>query len=236
MTERVIDKEDEAVYRNLLSSDLFMDAISDEYKCSICLTILQDPVCLPCPAQHMFCRLCITGYFQHLSAGTAKSCPVDRMVCTMADIRPAHPSIKSIIEKFKMRCPNHEDGCTVTITVSELRNHTLNCRLGPCTGGQPSTSGSDVVGIEVAATPITIYVKLEGNKTAIISADEKDNVLTLRRRIREKEGIDTQSLIITNGTKPLAEDSRLLIEYNIKNGSVLYTQRRFNGGLNGGQK
>ena len=37
-------------------------------------------------------------------------------------------------------------------------------------------------------------------------------------------------MILTNGTKPLSDDNRLLVSYNIKNGSVIFSTRRCYGG------
>ncbi|KAG7445095.1 uncharacterized protein BT62DRAFT_209676 [Guyanagaster necrorhizus] len=49
----------------------------DEDCCVICLAGFTDPVCTPCPAQHMFCMQCLNGWISEAAeAGrTAYSCP-----------------------------------------------------------------------------------------------------------------------------------------------------------------
>ncbi|KAK0183707.1 hypothetical protein F5146DRAFT_671813 [Armillaria mellea] len=59
---------------------------TDEDCCVICLAGFTNPVCTPCPAQHMFCMQCLNGWISEAAeAGrTAYSCPSCRRAFDVA--------------------------------------------------------------------------------------------------------------------------------------------------------
>ena len=59
--------------------ELFLKSdVKDEFICSICQGILEDPVKLSC--KHHFCRFCITEWLKK-----TPSCPVDRRPANQSD-------------------------------------------------------------------------------------------------------------------------------------------------------
>ncbi|XP_054153781.1 TNF receptor-associated factor 6-like [Oppia nitens] len=220
-TTGVIGPEEEKVYRNLYYADLFIDDLANEFQCSICLAIMNDPMLVNCPAQHMYCRLCITT-----SLATKQSCPLDRQAVTMDDVRPL-PAIKRVIDGLRMKCPNHAEGCEKTDTVSVMGFHIFECSRGGC-GTDPSMSRNDVFGKE-----ITVKVSHDGKPRYLIKAYENDVVLALKRRIGDRLGIQATDVVINLNQQVLDEhyDSRTLSECNIRDGSLVWWTDRTHGGI-----
>jgi hypothetical protein len=60
----------------------FVDNISDDFKCSICLEVFENPIMSP-NCEHLFCKECINRWIgQHIS------CPIDRNNLFEAQMRP----------------------------------------------------------------------------------------------------------------------------------------------------
>ena len=77
---------------------LFQEKISQEFKCSICLHVLNNP--RQCPGnRHRFCLGCIS---RHL--GDSNSCPVCKCELSHATLARNKP-LKKAIGKMKMKCP-----------------------------------------------------------------------------------------------------------------------------------
>ncbi|KAK0202486.1 hypothetical protein DFS33DRAFT_904898 [Desarmillaria ectypa] len=68
----------------------------DEDCCVICLAGFTNPVCTPCPAQHMFCMQCLNGWISEAAeAGrTAYSCPSCRRAFDVAKASESQAAIR----------------------------------------------------------------------------------------------------------------------------------------------
>lgn len=81
--------------------NLFVKPLSEEFKCPICLNIMNDPV--QCPTQgHTFCRRCVS---EHLNL--AETCPTCREPLTKAQLLPSR-LIRSLIEDAEVHCLSYE--------------------------------------------------------------------------------------------------------------------------------
>ncbi|XP_054169211.1 TNF receptor-associated factor family protein DDB_G0272829-like [Oppia nitens] len=215
---RVVGPEDEEVYRNLLHTELFIDNVAKEFICPICLSIINDPVLISCVAQHMFCRQCITASLQ-----TKSECPVDRQSVTVNDIRP-QPAFKRVIDGLRLRCPNHGEGCQRTGTVSDMRSHVFECSRNLCGTRKQTTTGTN--------NSMSIKVVFKGKLPYILSVNQMDTVLTLRRRIADKEGLDIRYVEINSQAgKVLNDDNRKLSDCNVRDGSLVWSTQRCDGGF-----
>lgn len=75
----------------------FIGEIHEEFYCSICSMVLEEPLQSPC--EHLFCRKCITGWLE-----TYKNCPVDRGSMNFYDLKPAARFVRSMLNGFNIKC------------------------------------------------------------------------------------------------------------------------------------
>ncbi|HEX2682748.1 MAG TPA: ubiquitin-like protein, partial [Ferruginibacter sp.] len=75
----------------------------------------------------------------------------------------------------------------------------------------------------------TFYIKTLTGKTIIISALTSDPVITIKKKIQEKENIPPAQQRLIFAGKQL-EDEKTLADYNIRSGNVLHLVLRFAGG------
>lgn len=75
----------------------FIGEVDEEFNCSICEMVLEDPMQLPC--DHLFCKECINGWL-----AVNKSCPVDRASLQLVDLKPAARFFCNLLDKFDMKC------------------------------------------------------------------------------------------------------------------------------------
>ncbi|XP_054152622.1 RING finger protein 151-like [Oppia nitens] len=217
----VIDPEDEEVYRNLLDTELFFDNVAKELICHICFSILNDPVFNGCTEQHLFCRTCITTWLN-----TKSECPVDRQTVTINDIQ-SQPAFKRVIDGLRLRCPNHGEGCQRTGTVSDMRSHVSECSRNLCGTRNQSTNSNTG-----SNNSISIKVVFKGKIPYIVSVNQLDTVLTLRRRVADKEGLDIRYVVLNSQDgKVLNDDNRKLSDCNVRDGSLVWSTQRCDGGF-----
>src|SRR5688500_3447533 len=107
-------------YFMLLEDHFFCAAVSDDFKCSICLGVIRVPMQLQC--EHMYCNQCITAFIQNASRST-HSCPLDRQTASMADVRPAQRNVTNFIDSLHMKCVNYREGCDWEGLLNTLRAH-----------------------------------------------------------------------------------------------------------------
>ncbi|KAK0239238.1 hypothetical protein EDD85DRAFT_829522 [Armillaria nabsnona] len=92
---------------------------TDEDCCVICLAGFTNPVCTPCPAQHMFCMQCLNGWISEAAeAGrTSYSCPSCRRAFDVAKGLADLRSHKRRLEKDSLNQENAWDGIVFIIKV-----------------------------------------------------------------------------------------------------------------------
>ncbi len=106
----------------------FVDKVPQDYICSICTSILREPVQIECCGQ-LFCEECLKKWLER-----QKSCPHcrDYQLKYIKDRR-----MKQNINASKIYCPNRYRGCKVIITLRERYTHRDDCLFVevPCTNG-----------------------------------------------------------------------------------------------------
>ena len=106
---------------NVLQPAHFVDAVDDEFVCSICLEIFVEP--MQCKEGHIFCKACIEKTLKK-----KEECPMDRSKLQVADLGRAL-AVENMISRKRVRCPHasqhtdDEDGCAWVGKVSERQEH-----------------------------------------------------------------------------------------------------------------
>ena len=106
---------------NALESAHFVDAVDDEFVCSICLEIFVEP--MQCKEGHIFCKACIEKTLKK-----KEECPMDRSKLLKADLSRVR-AVENLISRKRVRCPHasqhtdDEDGCAWVGKVSERQEH-----------------------------------------------------------------------------------------------------------------
>ena len=106
---------------NALESAHFVDAVDDEFVCSICLEIFVEP--MQCKEGHIFCKACIEK-----TLAEKEECPMDRSKLLKADLSRVR-AVENMISRKRVRCPHasqhtdDEDGCAWVGKVSERQEH-----------------------------------------------------------------------------------------------------------------
>jgi hypothetical protein len=97
-----------------ISSDLLVSKeFLDEVTCAICLQILYNPVaCKQC--NNPFCKNCITDW-----TARSNTCP-NRCNYQEAQI---NPFAKKLLDKLKLKCTNHIEGCSEQIHYEDYIKH-----------------------------------------------------------------------------------------------------------------
>lgn len=116
-----------------LDINRFPEAVDDEFKCSICCGVLEDPVNGNCG--HVFCRVCILTWLDRSSRpGSYRrkgSCPVDRGPMDREDLISAALNFKIILSRLKVTCDYKEYGCNSLIPLADLKHHLEKCNFNP---------------------------------------------------------------------------------------------------------
>ncbi len=96
----------------------FVDKVPEDHQCTICTSILTDPVLTECCGQ-LFCDGCIKKWLQK-----QKTCPHCREANfnNMKDLR-----MKRAIDSLKIYCPNRSKGCDKITTLGECNQHLKKC-------------------------------------------------------------------------------------------------------------
>ena len=90
------------------------EAIVDEFICSICTDVVENPVQTPC--QHLFCNDCIRRW---ITEGR-KSCPEDRRPLTANALKPPNRLTQQFLNKLIVKCKNYSDGCNLLATYADM--------------------------------------------------------------------------------------------------------------------
>lgn len=118
----------------------FVEPVDDEFKCSICLNVLEKPVHGTCG--HVFCRACITTWLEsgpplrHSASGRrvlrfVGSCPVDRKVLHQDDLIEAALPFRALLSRLRIKCQYAEFGCPQVVAVAGHADHVKVCNFNP---------------------------------------------------------------------------------------------------------
>lgn len=101
----------------------------DDFRCPIRFSLMLQPVRLSgCSARHVFCRTCISLWFESSGASAGgRTCPIDgRAVPADEELQPdAHN--EAAMRKLLVRCTNSRAGCGSLVSLDEHAAH-----LGVC--------------------------------------------------------------------------------------------------------
>ena len=110
----------------------FPEPVDEEFKCSICLNVLEKPVHGTCG--HVFCRLCIMTWLVrpgHRRVRVFGTCPVDRQTLHQDDLIEAALPFKALLSRLRIRCDYAEYGCSQVVMVASLMDHVKVCNFNP---------------------------------------------------------------------------------------------------------
>lgn len=75
----------------------FISEVDEEFHCSICTMVLEDPVQSPC--EHLFCNKCITDWL-----ATDRRCPVDLNSFQLDDVKSLPRVFRNLLNKLEIKC------------------------------------------------------------------------------------------------------------------------------------
>lgn len=115
-----------------IDADLVLDKPQhfDELLCILCSEVLDEPMMLS-PCDHYFCGDCIKACLQ-----MNKQCPTCRVQASEASLKPLFRGLKNVLNVLRVRCPNHNRGCSSEFAIDHLRQH-INVECGVRPAGCP---------------------------------------------------------------------------------------------------
>ncbi|KAI2799124.1 E3 ubiquitin-protein ligase NRDP1 [Blomia tropicalis] len=105
-------------------TEQFDDEINEEFICTICAGVLEDPLITHC--DHLFCFKCIHDWLR-----ANRTCPIDRLNLRKCMLKPAPRSIRNIINRLPIQCDFQPDGCPQRIPLEQYRAHLKQCPHNP---------------------------------------------------------------------------------------------------------
>lgn len=127
-------KKARAVHLNPPVDYRMLDYISkydENLVCPICRCPFVDPVILT-ECDHAFCRECIRQTWpDHNPLGPRGNCPTCRTPAKLGARSSTNKIIVNILDDLEVKCPKHEQGCTIIVKRGEVQDHvTLYCGYG----------------------------------------------------------------------------------------------------------
>ena len=102
----------------------FIDKVPEEYNCSICTKVLDEPMLTDCCGQH-FCKVCLENWFETgPGQKRTKTCPHCR---SEEFVYIKSLPLKRKISSLEIYCPNHAKGCREQFSLGVLENHLATC-------------------------------------------------------------------------------------------------------------
>ncbi|XP_054161186.1 E3 ubiquitin-protein ligase NRDP1-like [Oppia nitens] len=108
----------------------------DEFVCTICMDVLDDPVFSHQCCRQSYCRQCIGQWLKQVP-----SCPNDRSPLTMDDLIGQSRAFTNLLDQLRIRCDYNANGCPETPRLADLAVHTVQCRYNPTGDSECSQCG-----------------------------------------------------------------------------------------------
>jgi E3 ubiquitin-protein ligase NRDP1 len=107
-----------------LDENRFNSEVDEEFRCSICRDIIEDPIATQC--EHVFCKLCINKWLQK-----DFSCPVDRKPLNNSQLCEPNRFFRNFYLKLELKCEFESNGCKKFCKIEDLFNHQKKCKYNP---------------------------------------------------------------------------------------------------------
>lgn len=82
-------------------AERFLSEIHEEFHCTICTMILEEPMQSPC--EHLFCKECIDGWLN-----VHEDCPVNCGALKLDDLKPAGRFVRNVLNGLNIKCDNRK--------------------------------------------------------------------------------------------------------------------------------
>ncbi|KAG1108283.1 hypothetical protein G6F42_016043 [Rhizopus arrhizus] len=105
--------------------DLLLDEPCPELLCGICSDILEDPMQVHCPEDHMFCSKCIACHVEQQSNCPICTTPLDKNTFQVSKF------VTRQVGRLRIKCAYSENGCPWQGLLSD--QHISECEYQPCT-------------------------------------------------------------------------------------------------------
>lgn len=102
-----------------------MNRVDDEYLCSICLCVFENPVHGPCG--HTFCLKCIENWIPM----NVNACPLDKKQLYKKDLVPVSIPFRNLLNRLDIKCDFEPAGCTNVCQMHHLPAHVKVCPFNP---------------------------------------------------------------------------------------------------------
>ena len=103
----------------------FVNPVDEEFLCSICLGVFENPVHGRCG--HTYCRTCIIDWITNHE----NTCPLDRISLYPEELVEAPLPLKNLINRLLIKCEYECEGCTHVCMISSYNIHHYNCMFNP---------------------------------------------------------------------------------------------------------
>jgi len=107
-----------------LDENRFVESVDDEFRCSICRDVIEDPIATQC--EHVFCKTCINEWIQKES-----SCPVDRKTLNKSQLCEPSRFFRNFYSKLELKCEYESNGCDIFSKIEDLKSHQDKCKFNP---------------------------------------------------------------------------------------------------------
>ena len=124
---------DKCKIENISSDEM---KLLDEFECSICLGILNEPMSTQC-CRTLYCLQCI---HQWLAVNTC--CPVDRKPLKIQQLCKPNLLVTNILSKFEISCDFSKNGCNQKLKLSNAKRHISVCSYNPLHRRSTCVAGS----------------------------------------------------------------------------------------------
>ena len=103
----------------------FVDVVDDEYFCSICLMVFENPVHGPCG--HTFCSACIENWIPL----NVNACPLDKKPLYKKDLTQVSLPFRNLLTRLRIKCDFEGEGCKFICQMGVLPEHVKMCPFNP---------------------------------------------------------------------------------------------------------